>query len=113
MDFDAAIVAHARWKYRLTDYVDGKSKEKLDPKVVGCDDQCDLGKWLHSGECKNLACRELRDAHASFHRAAAAVVVLVNGGHPKEAHDALATSGEYAKYSAEVIARIKALRTAA
>jgi hypothetical protein len=30
MNFDDAIVAHMRWKSRLTDAIEGKSAEKLD-----------------------------------------------------------------------------------
>jgi hypothetical protein len=36
-----------KWKGRLQNYVDGTSKEQLDPMIICRDDQCALGKWIH------------------------------------------------------------------
>lgn len=113
MDFEAAIVAHMRWKFRLTDYVAGKSTEKLDPSVIECDDKCDLGKWIHScSDCDPRAKSfvELREAHAAFHRSAAEVVRETQAGRATRAAELLGPNGAYTKQSIGVINLIKALK---
>ena len=112
MDFDAAIAAHARWKYRLSDHVDGKSTEQLDPAVVGCDDKCDLGKWIHSTSGGSAVFSDLKREHAEFHQHAAAIVRKSKEGKKSEALDMLANDAVYATCSFKVIALIKTMRDA-
>ena len=48
-----AMQAHANWKKRLHDYIEGKSTEDLQPHQVGMDYRCVLGKWIHgSGKAR-------------------------------------------------------------
>ncbi len=111
MDFSQAISAHAEWKYRLTDYIEGGSTEKLDPDCVCRDDQCPLGRWLHAPE--NEAARgldEVRRSHAEFHRAAAEVIRCV---HRKDLGGARRLlGGAYREHSTNVVLLLKALREA-
>lgn len=100
-----AINAHVRWKIRLEKYVDGTSEEKLDPKIVCRDDQCQLGKWIngpalaHFRDDEGLA--TLRDHHAQFHVVAGEVVNKMH------ANDKVAAEGllkrEYMEASRKVV----------
>ena len=75
--FDA-LMAHKSWKKRLHEYLDGTSKENLEPGQIGMDHDCGLGKWLHNdgnahfGELPVFI--KLVDEHAKFHACAAQVV---------------------------------------
>jgi hypothetical protein len=110
MNFDDAMVAHMRWKFRLTDAIEGKSAEKLDPKMVCRDDQCDLGKWIHApGQPGNdVDFAELKREHAVFHVQAAAVLDAIGAKKAQQAQEIL--NGPYSKVSANVIMLIKRLR---
>lgn len=44
--FDA-MQAHANWKKRLMDYIEGNSQEDLQPHNVCVDNRCTLGIWIH------------------------------------------------------------------
>jgi len=75
-DFDAAAQAHGEWKRRLNAYLDGQG-EPLDEAVVGRDDRCALGGWLHgSGKSRSgqPAYQALCASHAEFHRCAGEVI---------------------------------------
>jgi hypothetical protein len=47
INISECIDAHMKWKGRLQNYVDGTSKEQLDPMIICRDDQCALGKWIY------------------------------------------------------------------
>lgn len=105
LDFVAAIEAHRKWKHRLTDYIEGKSTEELDPAVICQDDKCALGKWIY-GEGRTFCghmpkFHQLKADHAEFHISAAEVVTLHKKGKIDEAK-ALILDGAFAKYSMAV-----------
>jgi hypothetical protein len=110
MNFDDAMVAHMRWKFRLTDEIEGKGKDKLDPKVVCRDDACDRGKWIlsHSEKMSSDDFKELKSEHAGFHRNAAAVLEAVAAKKPDDAKKLL--NGPYAATSTRVIMLLKRIR---
>ncbi|WP_240095603.1 CZB domain-containing protein [Thermomonas flagellata] len=70
LDMKAALDAHAAWKQRLQDVMDGK---QAPPEVhqVARDDLCALGQWLHGeGRAKfggSDEYRTLLKTHAEFH----------------------------------------------
>ncbi len=110
-DFNKWTQAHRDWRIRLSDYVGGTSKEKLDALTVGRDDQCELGKWIQSmrGQMAgNANFLKLLTAHAEFHRQAAEIVKLADAGKKDEAQRLLSPTGAYFHASNEVI---KALQT--
>ena len=81
-DFEAATQAHANWKRRLVDFLDGRG-EPLDAAEVARDDCCTLGQWLVSSRSRYANSGEfgdLREAHAEFHRCAGAVVTRKQSG---------------------------------
>ncbi|HJV92046.1 MAG TPA: methyl-accepting chemotaxis protein [Azonexus sp.] len=112
LDIDGAIMAHARWRQRLLDYVAGGG-ESLDPVVVGRDDQCALGCWIH-GDGRRLSgsprYAELKAEHAGFHRSAAEVVRAYLAGDAGAARQRIA--GEFSKRSQRVIGLLEAIRAA-
>ncbi|MFA5530831.1 MAG: CZB domain-containing protein [Thiohalomonadaceae bacterium] len=112
IDFFTAIEAHVRWKIRLEAYIAGTSEEKLDPDTVARDDQCALGKWIHSSGGARFGSHpkfpELRDIHAQFHRCAGEVIRAIDRGEIDTARESLA-KGEYARYSQRIKAELARL----
>ncbi len=97
-NFQEAIQAHLKWKARLKNYVDGVSKESLNPQLVCLDNQCPLGKWIYGSGARHQhlpAYERLRHEHADFHIAAAEVVELVQKGSTKDAIVLLKDGGEF------------------
>lgn len=110
LDFDGAIAAHGKWKQRLLDYVAGGG-ERLDPAVVGRDDQCALGCWIH-GDGRalrgNAGYTELKAEHAGFHRCAADVIRTQLAGNSDGARAQI--SGEFSQRSERVIGLLESMR---
>ncbi|HSG21481.1 MAG TPA: methyl-accepting chemotaxis protein, partial [Azonexus sp.] len=110
LDFDGAITAHGKWKQRLLDYVAGGG-EQLDPVVVGRDDQCALGCWIH-GDGRalrgNAQYSDLKLEHAGFHRCAADVIRTRMTGDNAGALEQIA--GEFSNRSKRVIGLLESMR---
>jgi methyl-accepting chemotaxis protein len=110
LDYDGAIAAHGKWKQRLLDYVSGGG-EQLDPAVVGRDDQCALGCWIH-GDGRalrgNAQYTELKGEHAGFHRCAAEVILTQMAGNSDGARAQIA--GEFTNRSLRVIGLLENMR---
>jgi len=73
-------------------------------ETIRTDDQCLLGKWLH-GDAKRAvgnpqAFTMLRDVHAEFHKAAAAILSLARAGKVREALRGMEPREPYAQWSA-------------
>ncbi len=79
-----AMQAHAMWKKRLQDYVEGNSAEDLQAHHVGMDNRCVLGKWIHgSGKGRfgdEPLFQQLEEEHAKFHFHASKVVEAHHAG---------------------------------
>ena len=112
MNFEEAITAHSQWKIRLQGVVQGTTKEVLDPKVIGVDDQCALGKWIH-GEARTYSAHaeycELLKAHAEFHACAAEVLRTAESGQREKAK-AMVDVGKFHEISLKTINAIRHLR---
>jgi hypothetical protein len=50
-----AVMAHNAWKKRLFEYLEGRSREDLQPTKICVDYLCVLGKWIHSDGKAQLA----------------------------------------------------------
>ena len=111
LDFDGAIAAHGKWKQRLLDYVAGDG-EQLDPAVVGRDDQCALGCWIH-GDGRalrgNALYSDLKLEHAGFHRCAAEVIRTRMSGDDDGAREQIA--GEFSNRSKRVIDLLESMQS--
>ncbi|MFZ2163160.1 MAG: CZB domain-containing protein [Sideroxyarcus sp.] len=93
-----AMLAHAAWKKRLNDYLEGRSKESLEPSNIRVDHACMLGKWIHSdGKAQfgdDPVFVKLVEEHAKFHQHAATVVEAHQFGDTSRAQEILAGSFE-------------------
>ena len=114
-NFSSAIQAHTNWKLRLAANCRIASPEKIDVAALAKDNVCALGKWLH-GDGRDHATharfRELVDAHAAFHRSAAALAALIERGKRDEAAALInSRDSEFGKLSLRVVAVLMALRS--
>jgi len=112
IDFMAAIEAHVRWKVRLENYIEGKCDEKLDPEIVGQDNQCPLGKWIYgtggNQYSANPLFQEIREIHADFHKCSAGIMRQSDAGDKEGAAEAL-RRGEHFKLSQRIKAKLARL----
>jgi len=112
MDFDEASRAHFEWKARLRTYL-AAPDGSLKPASVEADNQCALGKWMQ-GEGKKHSSDpkfdELRREHASFHRAAAALVRRADAGEKVDAEAALGASSTFNQLSQRVTVLITEMK---
>jgi len=112
LNVTTAIESHMRWKARLAAYVDGRSKEHLDPEQIAQDNQSILGQWIHGVGGKTFGDEpgfpELRESYARFHQCAAELGRKVENGRRREARKLLG-DGDYPKASMLVIRLLSSL----
>ena len=93
IDLFEAMKAHANWKKRLMDYLEGTSAEDLQPHNICVDNKCVLGIWIHGhgkarfGEYPLF--QQLVEEHAKFHYHASKVVEAHQAGDATLAHKIL------------------------
>jgi len=111
IDFAKWVAAHRNWRRRLSDYIQGDSREELDEAVVCRDDCCDLGKWINGNGGRFYGglpvFGKLRDHHAHFHRSAGNVVRIYKSEGQNAATKALHT--EFDLVSLKVIDHLESL----
>lgn len=104
MDLENAVQVHAQWKVKLRTAI--TKQEGLDAKVIGVDNACELGKWLHGdakGKYGKLASyTECVSAHAAFHKAAGQVAQVITDKKYDEAIKMLENGTSFAKASTAV-----------
>lgn len=112
-DFGLALKAHADWKHKLRNAIDGK--ESLDEKRIARDDVCVLGEWLHDKQnvekfahLENY--RDCKQMHAKFHQEAAKVAKEINGKNYDKASQMLSSGSEYCAISTDIALCIHQLR---
>lgn len=112
MNLDDAIVAHSAWKQKLALYI-AKPDKSIDVAKLEKDDQCELGKWILT-EAANYASepafQQLQKEHASFHKAAAAVVRRADSGEKVGQEVALGGKSAYAEASSKVVSAIVSMK---
>ncbi len=113
MNWDDAIKAHAAWKMRLSAYIRAPDKS-IDPALVGRDDRCPLGIWLHGEANRRLSglpeYRALIAEHARFHRSVGAAVQKANAGQIVEQQEILGWDTEFAASSRNIVSIIVQLK---
>ena len=113
VDFNKAVIAHGKWKDRLQDFANGTGGS-LDPDVVGRDDRCEFGTWLHGdgATAKNMpSYAAVGSSHATFHRHAAEIVRRIKAGNIEEVKGMLADpTSAYARASRDVILTMSRLK---
>lgn len=74
-EIDAALHAHAAWRTRFKDFLNGRTA--FDTELAGVTDQCDFGRWL-AKEGYRLMPSEIHgqiiEVHAEFHHVAGEIV---------------------------------------
>jgi hypothetical protein len=112
LDVDAAINAHARWKARLMDYLEGRSQVGLDPEVIRRDNYSALGRWLHGVGREMLGHHPeyplLLARHRYFHEQAAEIVELAQQGEWDRVVSIL--QGGYRFSSSQIVLLLKSIR---
>ncbi|HWI84173.1 CZB domain-containing protein [Ramlibacter sp.] len=113
LDFRSAVDAHQQWRLRLQAVVEGRSREQLDPRLVGRDDQCALGKWIQGDGARRFRGQrhfaELRARHAYFHVCAGRALVLAQSGHREAAAAEIGPTGEFTRLSRELLRELTSL----
>jgi len=105
---DEAVAAHTNFKLRLRGFCHGT--EKLDPAVVGRDDQCAMGKWIYGDGAKyesHPECGTVRAEHAQFHKCAGEVAQAVAEGNAHAAERML--DDERSKFNQASTSTVKAI----
>ncbi len=109
-----AVLAHSAWKKRLLDYVEGCSKEDLQPDKIRADNLCVLGKWIQ-GDGKVQFGEQpvfirLVEEHAKFHHHASLVVEAHRNGDTRLALEILASSfDEQSRKTVNCLAKLNAI----
>jgi hypothetical protein len=105
LNFMTAIDAHLKWKTRLERYIGDPSQEHIQVEVVGRDDACQLGQWIHGSggeQFGNLdAFVAMKVQHANFHACAGKVLSAAQLGRKQDALRML-QQGDYACASERV-----------
>ncbi|MBI4807521.1 MAG: CZB domain-containing protein [Nitrosomonadales bacterium] len=109
-----AVLAHSAWKRRLFLYLEGQSKEDLQPAKIGVDYLCVLGKWIHSDGKAHFGDQpefvELVEEHAKFHAHAASVVEAHQAGETDRAMDILTGSfDEQSRRTVKCLTKLNAI----
>lgn len=115
MDLESAITAHAQWRNRFRTAI--RNGDTLDATMIGKDNCCALGRWLH-GDARTLyaghtAYGMLITHHASFHIEAAKVAAEINNKRYEEAERLIEPPSGFALASMKVEAAIRRLQETA
>ncbi len=93
LNMKQAIDAHIAWRKRMVSILDGTDSEIPEVGHVAVDNQCPLGKWLHShgaslfGQMSEY--RELVSYHAKFHVCVGEILIEHKQGNLDVAADKL------------------------
>lgn len=99
---DAAVVAHSRWKRRLTELLE-LGKNDFDVATIAKSDACQFGKWLNVYQPTPIELahfHRVREIHAEFHRTVSTIVQMVNDGQRAEAAREMMLGSPYVSLSA-------------
>jgi methyl-accepting chemotaxis protein len=96
----AAISSHAQWKEKLRSAIKtGRVDSSIDLASAARDDTCEFGRWLRQQSGTTVDSDTLNravEAHARFHRDAAAVLIAVSEGQLDRAQNLLMDDNSYA-----------------
>lgn len=113
-----AVLAHTAWKRRLFEFLEGQSKENLQPDKIRVDYLCVLGKWIHSDGKAHFGDQpefiKLMEEHAKFHVHAASVVEAHLAGKTDQAMEILTGSfDEQSRKTVKCLTKLNAVVEAA
>lgn len=112
VDGEAAVAAHQRWKVRLRDFVEDRSREEFVPEEVVKDDNCALGQWLNGAGHAHYGDRRVfhvvKACHTHVHLIAGDIVAAVLRGERDRARQIM-DEGDFAKASAQLSTALQLL----
>lgn len=112
LEIDAAIMAHEEWRDMLHNFIRQAGSDMLHPDQIGCDDRCDLGRWLRGEGAEFLGTygvfADLQATHKLFHDTAAHIVSLHLQGQTAEAQRIL--DGHFQKLSHKILQRLEDMK---
>lgn len=110
-----AIEAHQAWKRRLETAIRTGAPFEGDPRLVGRDDVCPLGRWIHGAGGRQFGddakFLDLKAKHAAFHQCAGRALSLARAGGDDEALREMGSSSEFANLSWEVVGDLASIFT--
>lgn len=112
MNFEQGVAEHLAWKDRLFEFL-ARPDARLNPSEVASDQNCTLGKWIHSEGANYADYSEfaaLRSEHAHFHKVVANIVRGARLGLSVRNEAALERETEFGRTSANVISALMALK---
>lgn len=84
IDIDALIYQHLQWKSQAESFFYETNCKTINPTIIGRDNCCDLGKWIHSPVSDPLSSNEtfkqLKKAHKKFHLYAGRMLLECKSG---------------------------------
>ena len=95
-EIEQALEAHASWRKRFKDYLNGHGS--FDVATVGANDQCQFGKWLNNEGYRLVPAElhgDIRAAHDDFHRIAAGILQKIKDKQFAAARNDLAHDGAF------------------
>lgn len=110
-----AIEAHQAWKRRLEAAIRTGAPFEGDPRLVGRDDVCPLGRWIHGAGGQQFGSDakflDLKAKHAAFHQCAGRALSLARGGGAADALQEMGCNSEFANLSWEVVGDLASIFT--
>lgn len=104
MDHTKAVNAHLTWIGDVWNRVE--RGDLPDPEIVGCDDRCEIGRWIHgAGQAYRgrPEFEEFRRRHAGFHSCVKRAVLKAQDGDRRAALMDLETGGACVERSEELL----------
>jgi hypothetical protein len=112
-ELDAAIAAHAMWKFKLKTAINGG--EIPDPAIVRIDTRCNFGKWLYATTPTGVSAEHhprVMQLHAEFHEVAARVLLDLQAGKVGDVESVLGTGTPFFVASSKLTNAMMAWRAA-
>ena len=112
MDFNEAVKVHTFWKVTLRWMINGQ--RSVDGEKLGCDNECELGRWIHGDGAvyKRFSSYQVLVAeHAGFHAIAGEVARRIGAGESELAMQMMTDGGEFSLASARTIEAIRRLES--
>jgi len=112
LDFDKVIAAHAQWKTKFRAAI--TRKESLDAATIARDDQCELGRWIHStGKARfghDAGFMQLLGEHRIFHKCAGDVAQTINARRYEQAMHMIDGQSEFGRASSQVTGTLSRMK---
>ena len=99
-EIEDALRAHAAWRKRFRDYLNGKGS--FDLEAVGASDHCRFGQWLDNEGYRLMPSKrqgEIRSAHDEFHQVAAEIFQKIKEKRFAEVRADIASDGAFNRAS--------------